>query len=205
MSPVQAVAARAGRAVAGRTAPVREARPLLRLVPQARASVSRASRTPFVVLLVGLLGAGLLGLLALNTVLAEGAFRLHSLEQQAAELATREQVLQRQVESLRAPGSLAQRARGLGMVDGGPPVHLRLSDGAVLGTPVAGVAPIVVAPVVPKTTTPGPAMAAPAAGASAAPAKGSTTWTAPRRATPAPRSSTAPRQSPAPRPTGAAR
>ncbi|MDP3712652.1 MAG: hypothetical protein Q8R60_09230, partial [Mycobacteriales bacterium] len=170
----------------GRPARGGAAAPLLRLVPQARTT---AARMPFVAVVVALLGTGLLGLLALNTVLAEGAFRLHSLEAEARDLATREQVLQRQVELLRAPGSLAQRAKDLGMVPGGPPVSLRLSDGAVLGTPVAGVAPPPPAPPAPVAT----AAAQPAARASGAPATGSTTWTAPRKASPAPRASGAAR------------
>lgn len=168
--------------------------PLLRLVPQARTT---ASRMPFVAVVVALLGTGLLGLLALNTVLAEGAFRLHSLEAEARDLATREQVLQRQVELLRAPGSLAQRARDLGMVPGGPPVSLRLSDGKVLGTPVAGAAPVVpvAAPAAagPAAAPAAPGSAQPTGQATPAPATGSTTWTAPRKATPAPRASGAAR------------
>lgn len=167
----------------------RAATPLLRLVPQARTT---ASRMPFVAVVVALLGTGLLGLLALNTVLAEGAFRLHSLQAEARDLATREQVLQRQVELLRAPGSLAQRARDLGMVPGGPPVSLRLSDGRVLGTPVAGAAPAV--PVAAPAAAPAaPGSARPTGQATPAPATGSTTWTAPRKATPAPRASGAAR------------
>lgn len=178
-APAPVVPGRPGRA--GATTP------LLRLVPQARTT---ASRMPFVAVVVALLGAGLLGLLALNTVLAEGAFRLHSLEQEARDLATREQVLQREVELLRAPGSLARRAADLGMVPGGPPVSLRLSDGAVLGTPVAGAAPV--APVAPAAQPAGPRPTA-TARPSSAPATGSTTWTAPRKATPAPRASGAAR------------
>ena len=168
LAPVRTVPART-------TSPDR--RPLLSLVPDVRRRLrGTGARTPFAVVLVGLLGAGLLGLLALNTVLAEGSFRLHALQAEAKELATREQVLQREVEVLRAPGSLEDRARALGMVPGGPPVYLRLSDGAVLGTPVAGVAP---APAAPGPGTAGAGSAtSPAAGAVAP--QGSTTWTGPR-------------------------
>jgi hypothetical protein len=94
-----------------------------------------AGRAPFVAAVVVLLAAGLLGLLVLNTVLAKDAFRLHTLQVETKALAEREQVLTREVESLRAPGALAARAAALGMVPAGPPAFLRLPDGAVLGAP----------------------------------------------------------------------
>jgi hypothetical protein len=109
-------------------------RPSLALVPARRtAPVGALRRTPFVVLVVGLLGAGLLGLLALHTALAQDAFELHTLKEDSRTLADREQLLQREVEALRAPEALATRATELGMVPAGPPAFLRLSDGAVLG------------------------------------------------------------------------
>jgi len=106
---------------------------VLRLVPQRRSSSPRA---PFITMVVLLLAGGLLGLLALNTVLAEGAFRVHALKAQTKALADQEQTLEREVETLRTPRNLAVRARELGMVDGGVPAFLRLSDGAVLGVEV---------------------------------------------------------------------
>jgi cell division protein FtsB len=123
-------------------APIPSAAPrtgYLRLAPRRRA---RAARTPFVVVVVALLGGGLLGLLALNTVLAQDAFRLHSLKTEGRELAVREQVLQREVEGLRTPEALAARASAMGMVPAGPPAFLRLSDGAVIGAPAPGEAPV---------------------------------------------------------------
>jgi hypothetical protein len=84
---------------------------------------------------VALLVTGLLGLLLLNTVLAQDSFRLHSLQAQGKDLTLREQTLQRSVDDLSAPNALARRAAALGMVPGGAPVFLRLPDGAVLGTP----------------------------------------------------------------------
>jgi len=171
----------------------------LRLVAARRSS---AAKTPFVVVVVLILVTGLLGLLALNTVLAQDAFRLHSLQVSSRVLADREQALQRQVADLQSPQSLAARATRLGMVQGGPPAFLRLSDGKVLGAPEPGTAALPIAlaapaapaatgvtataaqrPVVkarPKTTGGWQPV-----GHKAAP-KSSTTWTAPRRTTPAP-------------------
>jgi cell division protein FtsB len=138
-SGLSARSALAARSPSLRAASGRSRARALRLVPQAR---SKAARTPFVVVLVALLGGGLLGLLALNTVLAQDAFRLHALKTQGRELAVREQALQREVESLRTPQALAARAQEMGMVPAGPPAFLRLSDGAVIGVPEPGLAPI---------------------------------------------------------------
>ena len=102
----------------------------LRLVPP---RPSRAPKAPFVGVVVALLAVGLLGLLLLNTVLAQDAFHLHALEGQAKTLEDREQLLAGEVEALQAPAALAEAAKDQGMVPGGPPVFLRLSDGKVLG------------------------------------------------------------------------
>jgi hypothetical protein len=115
----------------------------LRLVTARRSSAARA---PFVATVVVILAAGLLGLLLLNTVLAQDAFRLHALQIQGRVLADHEQTLQREVERLQSPQSLAARAGRLDMVPGGPPAFLRLSDGKVLGTALPGQAPLVLAP-----------------------------------------------------------
>ena len=67
--------------------PERKGRPELRgraarlahLLPTGRA---QAARTPFVLLVVLLLGGGLIGLLVLNSALSEGAFRLDKRKRQ---------------------------------------------------------------------------------------------------------------------------
>jgi hypothetical protein len=110
----------------------------LRIVPQRRSSAAKA---PFVVVLVSLLVGGLLGLLLLNTLIAQGSFRLHDLSNQGRALELRQQDLQRQVQALQAPAELAHRAAALGMVPGNAPAFLRLSDGKVLGLATAGLAP----------------------------------------------------------------
>ena len=80
----------------------------LSLVPQRR---SRVGRAPFVAVVLALLASGLLGLLTLNTVLAQDAFRLHELRSEGRLLADREQALLTKVEDLQAPRALAERAR----------------------------------------------------------------------------------------------
>ncbi|KPI13381.1 Septum formation initiator, partial [Actinobacteria bacterium OK074] len=95
-----------------------------------------AARTPFVFLVVLLLGSGLIGLLMLNSALSEGSFKLDSLQRQTKNLTDEEQALQRDVDSYSAPDALQKRARELGMVPGGDPAFLD-PDGTVKGVPSA--------------------------------------------------------------------
>ncbi|MGK5501159.1 septum formation initiator family protein [Streptomyces sp. URMC 125] len=95
---------------------------------------SAPARTPFVVLVVLLLGSGLLALLLLNAAVNQGSFELSELERQAEELTDEEQALQQELDSYSAPGPLTERARELGLVPGGNPVFI-LPDGTVRGVP----------------------------------------------------------------------
>jgi len=102
------------------------------LVPARNARVAR--RTPFVLLIVLLLGVGLLALLLLNAALNKGSFQLSKLERETEELTDRQQALQQEVDGYSAPDRLEKRARELGMVPSGNPVFLR-PDGTVRGIP----------------------------------------------------------------------
>nr|WP_262701418.1 septum formation initiator family protein [Streptomyces sp. NEAU-383] len=93
-----------------------------------------ARRTPFVLLVVVLLGSGLIALLLLNSSLNQGSFELTRLEKQTKELTDERQALQQDVDKLSAPGELERRARELGMVPGGTPAFLN-PDGSVSGVP----------------------------------------------------------------------
>jgi cell division protein FtsB len=104
----------------------------LTVVPRVRA---RAPRVPFVTLVSLLLLGGVVGLLMFNTSMQQSAFAATALEQQAADLSSREQTLQMELEVLRDPQVVAEKARALGMVDGGPPAFLK-TDGTVSGVPV---------------------------------------------------------------------
>lgn len=107
--------------------------PRLTVVPRpARA----AARLPFVALVVGLLGAGLIGLLLLNTGMERGAFKVTALRAQVAALDIRQQALQLQVAALQDPQAVAERAQRLGMVPNVSPAFLDLRTGKVLGTSV---------------------------------------------------------------------
>lgn len=106
---------------------------LARLLPS---GPSQAARTPFVLLVVLLLGGGLITLLILNSSLNEGSFQLSELKKETTELTDQEQELQRDVDAYAAPDALQRRARELGMVPGGDPAFLN-PDGTVRGVPGA--------------------------------------------------------------------
>lgn len=101
----------------------------------------------FAVFVLMILTAGMLGMLWINTTLAQGAFILTDLQQQRAQLIEIEQQLTEQLARADAPAQLEQSARALGMVPQEVPVFLRLSDGRVLGDPVPQAAPVVEEPV----------------------------------------------------------
>ncbi|MCD4534757.1 hypothetical protein LRP67_11745 [Nocardioides sp. cx-169] len=102
----------------------------LSVVPRRR---TRAPRVPFVTLVSLLLLAGVVGLLLFNTSMQQAAFTTTALEQQATTLAAREQALEMELEKLRDPQRLGERAQRAGMVQGCPPVFLDLSTGRVRG------------------------------------------------------------------------
>ena len=88
-------------------------------------SRSRAPRMPFILLLVGLLGGALVSLLVISTTLAQGSFRITSLQEQNAELARQAQTLTNQVAQAGSPAVIAKNARQLGMR---PNPHLGFID-----------------------------------------------------------------------------
>ncbi|MGW1758105.1 hypothetical protein [Streptomyces mirabilis] len=159
---------------------------LARLLP---AGGGHAARTPFVLLVVLLLGGGLIGLLVLNSALSEGSFHLDDLQKDTKSLTDEEQALQRDVDTYSAPDALQRRARELGMVPGGDPAFLN-PDGSVKGVPGTAAQqssarnPVVRPPeVLALTQTTSPATTAPAA---AVPSAGVATPQTPPPQTPPP-------------------
>ncbi|MGW0191684.1 septum formation initiator family protein [Streptomyces sp. NPDC003362] len=138
---------------------------LARLFPAAR---GQAARTPFVLLVVLLLGGGLISLLVLNSALSEGSFKLDDLQRETKNLTDEEQALQRDIDAYSAPDALQHRARELGMVPGGDPAFLN-PDGTVRGVPSAAPAtagaPLVLAPEALTAAAPLPAATTPTAAA----------------------------------------
>jgi hypothetical protein len=87
--------------------------------PSVRPAVARTRprhpRAPFILLLVGLLAGALVSLLVISTTLAEGSYRITSLQQQNANLAKQEQLLTQQVAQASSPAQIAQEAEEFGM------------------------------------------------------------------------------------------
>jgi hypothetical protein len=117
--------------VASRAPQRRSAAPQpLRVVP---AKAAHPGSGMFASLCMLLLVGGLMGLLMLNTSMAEGSFTLHRLQATSGELTDTEQALTAAIDAQKAPANLAARAAKLGMVPADSAAFLRLSDGAVLG------------------------------------------------------------------------
>lgn len=117
------------------TPPAKRSEPKLRVVYGAP---FRPPRMPFVIFVVSLLAAGLIGLLLLNTELQRGTFGITKLNEQAGQLRDQQEQLEKEVRTLESPQNLADRALKMGMVPNPNPVFLRLSDGQVLGVPKEG-------------------------------------------------------------------
>ena len=110
---------------------LRTSRPNLRMVSPLRPE--RASRGVFALVVTGMLVAGMVVILVINTSLAQGAFTISELQSQQATLSQQEQTLAESVASAAAPEALEQRARALGMVPSETPVFLSLPGGKVIG------------------------------------------------------------------------
>lgn len=89
----------------------------------------------FVVFVVMLMGAGLVGLLLLNIAMQNAAFQLAALTQSAQDLRVRHQALDLDVNRLANPDRLALQATELGMVPNPNPVFLDITTGKVIGHP----------------------------------------------------------------------
>ncbi len=116
----------------------------------------------FGVICAVLLAVGLVGLLLLNTSLAQGSFTLSRLQATSDQLADTQGALNQSLAASEAPANLASRAVSMGMVPAQSAAFLRLSDGKVIGVaksasrdhtltvgvpPVSAAAPVVARPV----------------------------------------------------------
>jgi len=80
-----------------------------------------------------LLATGLIGLLLLNTALAQGSFTLHDLRTTSDQLTDAKSALNQSLDSSKSPANLATRAFSMGMVPAQSAAFLRLSDGKIIG------------------------------------------------------------------------
>lgn len=105
----------------------------LTVVPRLR---TRAPRMPFVILVALVLLGGVVGLLLFNTSMQQGSFRATALQKQADQLHAQQQSLRMELDRLRDPQRVAERAERLGMVSLVNPAFIKLADGSVVGDEV---------------------------------------------------------------------
>ena len=102
----------------------------LTVVPPRRAiGRTQAARTPFAVLVIAMLVAGVVGLLMFNTNMQQASFKATALQEQVNTLTAKEQSLNMELDALRNPQRLAVAAKKLGMVPPAQPAFIRLDGG----------------------------------------------------------------------------
>jgi len=115
------------------------------LAPAPERSSKKRPRIVYAAVAIGGIAVIALAQLLLSISLSDGAYQISTLQSQQKELARTNQALDEQLSVFTSPQNLVQSAQALGMVANGNTVYLRLSDGAVLGSPTAasaGTAPI---------------------------------------------------------------
>jgi cytoskeletal protein RodZ len=150
-----------------------------------------------------LLAAGLVGLLVLNTALAQGSFTLQKLQATSDQLTDTQVALNQSLDAAKSPATLATRATSMGMVPAESAAFLRLSDGKVIGVAkpasrgqrfnVVGTTSSPPAPAVTKPAKTAPAATAVKPAKTATTAKTATAAPAPSATRPATPASVAPR------------
>jgi hypothetical protein len=131
-------------------------RPRLRVVTGAP---PRHGGAAFGVICATLLAAGLIGLLLLNTALAQGSFTLHDLRATSDQLTDTQDSLTQSLEGSESPANLAAKAASMGMVPAQSVAFLRLSDGRIIGVAKPATAPPGFTVVQTRTTAPTPVLA----------------------------------------------
>jgi hypothetical protein len=94
-------------------------------------------RAVYAVVAIGVLFGIVVAQLLLSITMSQGAYQLSSLQLKQTQLQRAYQAASEDLNRLASPQNLAANANALGMVTNSNPVYLRLSDGAVLGAPVA--------------------------------------------------------------------
>jgi hypothetical protein len=94
-------------------------------------------RTLYAITAVSALLVIVVAQLLLSIGVSQGAYQLSSLQTEQTTLQRSYQAASEDLNRLTSPQNLAANANALGMVSNSNPAYLRLSDGAVLGAPVA--------------------------------------------------------------------
>jgi len=125
----------------------------LRVIPS---SITRTGNGAFVTICIGLLTAGLIALLLLNTALAQGSLAVGDLQRESARLSDTAGNLQEDIDRASATGALARSAAEIGMVRMNTRGYIDLSTGTVSGEPEPATKnnafPIVTSPTPPAVT-----------------------------------------------------
>ncbi|WP_434317840.1 hypothetical protein [Leifsonia sp. P73] len=116
--------------------PARERRSHLEVV-STRSQRRARPRTVYAVTAVSSLLVIVVAQLLLSIGVSQGAYQLSSLQTQQTQLQRSYQAASEDLNRLTSPQNLAANANALGMVSNSNPAYLRLSDGAVLGAPLA--------------------------------------------------------------------
>lgn len=103
--------------------------------PRRQLGRTQAARTPFAVLVLVMLAAGVVGLLMFNTNMQQASFKATTLQDRVNVLTAKEQSLDMKLDELRDPQRLAVAAKALGMVAPAQPAFIQIGDGRVLGNP----------------------------------------------------------------------
>ena len=112
-------------------------KPATRPSPDSVKSV-RTSTSPSIrskIAIRGAIGLGIIlaGNLYLSALSNEAIYTISELKKESKVLATKAQIVDQQVDSLRSPQNLADSARNLGMIVNSNPVFLKVREGKVLG------------------------------------------------------------------------
>lgn len=125
---------------------VATARPLIERAQNWRPSIqvvaTRAQRKArprvfYAIVTVGVIFGIIVSQLLMSVVVSSGAYEIAELQQTNKELGRTYQSMTQDLDRMASPQNLAANAEALGMVSNNTPVYLRLSDGAILGQPVA--------------------------------------------------------------------
>jgi cell division protein FtsB len=105
----------------------------LAVVPRQRRQA--APRVPFAILVGLVLLGGVAGLLLFNTHMQKSSFAATALQERADVLHAKEQQLRSEIDRLRDPQVLGQRAKEAGMLPPDSPAFLDLATGQIIGNP----------------------------------------------------------------------
>ena len=109
-------------------------RPSIQVVAT-RAQRKARPKVFYAIVTVGVIFGIIISNLLLSVAVASGAYEIAAMQQSNKELGRSYQTMNQDLDRLSSPQNLAANAEALGMVNNSTPVYLRLSDGAVLGTP----------------------------------------------------------------------